>query len=90
MTPDFKIWEVLEKCHIKEEVETAGGLDIIVKENGTSFSVGQRQLICLARAIIKSSKVYHPFKTIKYQILRLSYQYYVKHQCPIFLDLDTN
>ncbi|XP_065007832.1 ABC transporter C family member 13 isoform X1 [Musa acuminata AAA Group] len=57
MTPDFKIWEVLEKCHIKEEVETAGGLDIIVKENGTSFSVGQRQLICLARAIIKSSKV---------------------------------
>ncbi|URE01082.1 ABC transporter transmembrane region [Musa troglodytarum] len=57
MTPDFKIWEALEKCHIKEEVETAGGLDIIVKENGTSFSVGQRQLICLARAIIKSSKV---------------------------------
>ncbi|URE01084.1 ABC transporter transmembrane region [Musa troglodytarum] len=57
MTPDFKIWEALEKCHIKEEVETAGGLDIIVKENGTSFSVGQRQLICLARAIIKSSKI---------------------------------
>ncbi|RRT73092.1 hypothetical protein B296_00028714, partial [Ensete ventricosum] len=57
MAPDFKIWEVLEKCHIKDEVETAGGLDIIVKENGTSFSVGQRQLICLARAIIKSSKI---------------------------------
>lgn len=54
---DWKIWEALEKCHMKAEVESAGGLDIHVKESGTSFSVGQRQLICLARAIIKSSKV---------------------------------
>ncbi|OAY65185.1 ABC transporter C family member 13 [Ananas comosus] len=54
---DWKIWEALEKCHMKAEVESAGGLDIHVKESGTSFSVGQRQLICLARAIIKSSKI---------------------------------
>ncbi|KAG6511042.1 hypothetical protein ZIOFF_029091 [Zingiber officinale] len=57
MTSDAKIWEALEKCHMKEVIETAGGLGIHVKENGTSFSVGQRQLICLARAIIKSSKI---------------------------------
>lgn len=61
MTSDVKIWEALEKCHIKEVIETTGGLGIHVKENGTSFSVGQRQLICLARAIIKSSKVYYLF-----------------------------
>lgn len=61
MTSDAKIWEALEKCHMKEVIETAGGLGIHVKENGTSFSVGQRQLICLARAIIKSSKVYYLF-----------------------------
>ncbi|KAI7986989.1 ABC transporter C family member 13 [Camellia lanceoleosa] len=54
---DFKIWKVLEKCHVKEEVEASGGLDIHVKESGTSFSVGQRQLLCLARALLKSSKV---------------------------------
>ncbi|KAK9280983.1 hypothetical protein L1049_003874 [Liquidambar formosana] len=57
LSDDSKIWEALEKCHVKEEVEAAGGLDIHVKESGTSFSVGQRQLLCLARAFLKSSKV---------------------------------
>ncbi|XP_052108530.1 ABC transporter C family member 13 isoform X2 [Arachis duranensis] len=57
MSDDLKIWDALEKCHVKEEVEEAGGLDILVKEGGISFSVGQRQLLCLARALLKSSKV---------------------------------
>lgn len=57
MNNDLKIWDILEKCHVKEEVESAGGLDIHVKESGSSFSVGQRQLLCLARALLKMSKV---------------------------------
>ena len=54
---DLKIWDILEKCHVKEEVEAAGGLDTYVKNSEISFSVGQRQLLCLARALLKSSKV---------------------------------
>ncbi|XP_019436154.1 PREDICTED: ABC transporter C family member 13 isoform X3 [Lupinus angustifolius] len=57
MNDDSKIWNALEKCHVKEEVEMAGGLDILIKEAGMSFSVGQRQLLCLARALLKCSKV---------------------------------
>uniref|UniRef100_A0A0A9EYG0 ABC transporter domain-containing protein n=1 Tax=Arundo donax TaxID=35708 RepID=A0A0A9EYG0_ARUDO len=56
-TTDLRIWEALEKCHMKGEIESIGGLDIHVKESGASFSVGQQQLLCLACAILKSSKV---------------------------------
>lgn len=51
------IWEILDKCNVKDLVEEAGGLEILIKEDGISFSVGQRQLLCLARALLKSSKV---------------------------------
>nr|XP_013101686.1 unnamed protein product [Stomoxys calcitrans]XP_013101693.1 unnamed protein product [Stomoxys calcitrans]XP_013101700.1 unnamed protein product [Stomoxys calcitrans] len=51
---DADIWRALEEVELKSAIPS---LDFFVTERGSNFSVGQRQLICLARAVLRNNKI---------------------------------
>ncbi|XP_027350768.1 ABC transporter C family member 14-like isoform X1 [Abrus precatorius] len=55
---DDEIWKSLERCQLKEVVAAKPDkLDSLVVDNGENWSVGQRQLLCLGRVMLKRSRV---------------------------------
>ena len=47
----------LEKCQLRHLVTQLGGLDGYVGDGGNLLSTGQKQLLCLARALLVNAKV---------------------------------
>ncbi|XP_046387603.1 ATP-binding cassette sub-family C member 10 [Ischnura elegans] len=54
---DAELWSALQKCHLGAVVRRMGGLSAQVNSSEATFSAGQCQLFCLARALLHNAKI---------------------------------
>lgn len=69
---DSEIWNAITHCLTSPLVQSLGGLSGRIETGGSNLSAGQKQLLCLTRALLKSAKVnLYYFFVVQFSIIQI-------------------